>query len=191
MSSFWNYCMERSSNSFGTSPFTLDSASVINKVLRDIGDSRTFEIFIIHSTDFCLNSLPTFFVQTMRVLIYHFTSVLWTWAIKCPRFVEAFFLWRYALGMLHWSKSLIAWTFFDLIYLMEMIKWTQYWIWQKFSIFCLFLFITNRCCMGNIFFFCSCQVITVGPPGTDHITTHDLASWPELRVTEDAHENLD
>ena len=32
---------------------------------------------------------------------------------------------------------------------------------------------------------------TVGPPGTDHITTHSLASWPELRVTEDAHENLD
>ena len=31
----------------------------------------------------------------------------------------------------------------------------------------------------------------VGPPGTDHITTHGLASWPKLRVTEDAHENLD
>ena len=34
-------------------------------------------------------------------------------------------------------------------------------------------------------------VVIVGPPGTDHITTHGLASWPELRVTEDAHENLD
>ena len=42
---------------------------------------------------------------------------------------------KQALDILHLSKSLIAWTFFNLISLMEMTQWTKYWIQQKF--FCL------------------------------------------------------
>ena len=90
-SSLCNFCMEHYSNSFGTLHFTPDSASVISKVSRAVGDSRTFEFFIIQSTNFSINSLLTCFVQTMHGLIDHFTAALWTWAIKCPHFVEAFF----------------------------------------------------------------------------------------------------
>ena len=96
MSSLYNYLMEHSSMSFGTLRFTSDSASVISKVSRAIGCSSTFEFFIIHSTNFCLSALLIVFFQTMHVLIYHFTSVLWTLEIKFPRFVEAFFQ-RYSL----------------------------------------------------------------------------------------------
>ena len=92
MISLCNCRMENSSKSFGALYFTLDSASIISKVSRAIGDSRTFEFFIIRSTNLCLNALLTFFVRTMHGLIDHFPFVLWTWAIKCPRFVEAFFL---------------------------------------------------------------------------------------------------
>ena len=45
---------------------------------QDIGDSRTFEFFIIQSTNFCLNAVLTFFVRKMNGLVDHFTSVLWT-----------------------------------------------------------------------------------------------------------------
>ena len=91
MSSLCNCCMEYFSKGFGTLRFTLDSASVVSKLSRAIGDWRTFEFFIVHWTNFCLNALLSFFVRTMHGLIEHFISVLWTWAIKCPRFVEAFF----------------------------------------------------------------------------------------------------
>ena len=39
-----------------------DSNDVIIKVSHDIGDSRTFEFFIIHSTKLCLNDVLIFFV---------------------------------------------------------------------------------------------------------------------------------
>ena len=91
MRSLCNCRTENSSESFGTFRFTPDFASVISKLSRAIGDSRTFEFFIIHSTNLCLNALITFFFWTMHGLIDHFTSVLWNWAIKCPRFVESFF----------------------------------------------------------------------------------------------------
>ena len=45
MTSLWNYHMENSSKSFVTFRFTPDSASVISKVSRAIGDSRTFDFF--------------------------------------------------------------------------------------------------------------------------------------------------
>ena len=32
---------------------------------------------------------------------------------------------------------------------------------KSFSVFCLFSFISNRCCMWQYFFFCSCRVITL------------------------------
>ena len=112
MTSLCNCCMEHSSKSFGTLCFTPDSASIISKVSRSVGDSRTFEFFIIQSTNFCLNDLLKFSFQKMHGLTDHFTSVCWNWAIKCPRFVEAFFYRRYALDILHWSKYLIAWTSF-------------------------------------------------------------------------------
>ena len=116
MSSLWNCRVKHSSKSFGTLRFTPDSTSVIGKLSFAIGDSLTFEFFSIHWNNFCLNALLTFF-RKMHGLINHFTSVLWTWAIKCPHFVEAFF-WQYALDMLYWSKSSITWTpfwsdFFD------------------------------------------------------------------------------
>ena len=47
----------------------------------------------------------------MHDLVDHFTYVLSTWAVKCHCFVGAF-LKRYALDILHWSISLIAWTSF-------------------------------------------------------------------------------
>ena len=109
--------MGHSSKSFGTLCFTLDSASVISKASRAIGDSHTFGFFIIQSTNFCLNILLTYFVWTMHGFIDHFISILWYWKIKFPRFLEAFFK-RYELDLLHWSKPLIAWNlcwyvFFD------------------------------------------------------------------------------
>ena len=78
--------MEHSRKSFGTFRFTPDTVSMISKLSRDIGDSCTFEFFII----LCLNDLLTFFVLTMNVLTDHLTSVLCNWAIRCPRFAEAF-----------------------------------------------------------------------------------------------------
>ena len=78
VSSLCNYHMEHSSKSFRTLRFTLDYASVISKVSRDIGNSRTFEFFIIYSTNLYLNALLNVFVRTMHGLIDHFTSVLWT-----------------------------------------------------------------------------------------------------------------
>ena len=118
MSSLCNCHMEHSSKIFGTLRFTLESASAISKVSRVIGDWRTLEFFIIQSTISFLNALLIFLVLAMRGLIDHFTDVFLTWAIKCPRFVEAVLRWRYALDLLHWSKSLIVWTslwsvFFD------------------------------------------------------------------------------
>ena len=91
MISLCNCRMKHYSKSSGTIHFTLDSSSVISKVSHDIGDSRTFECFIIHSTYFCVNALLNCFSRTMHGLIDHFNSVFWTWAIKCPRFVGAFF----------------------------------------------------------------------------------------------------
>ena len=91
MSSLCNCHVEHSSKSFGTLRFNPYSASVIIKVSRAIGDSCTFEFFIIRSTNLCLNALPTFFVHRMHGLIDHFTSLLWNLAIKFPHFVEAFF----------------------------------------------------------------------------------------------------
>ena len=67
MRSLWNYRMEHSRKSFGTLCFTLDSASMISKLSRAIGDSRTFDFLIMPSTNFCLNALLTFFVRTMYV----------------------------------------------------------------------------------------------------------------------------
>ena len=161
MISLCNFCMEHSSNSFGTIRFNPDSASVPSKVSRAIGKSRTFEFFIIHPTNFCLNALPPFLIWTMYGLINHFTSVLCTWEIKCPRFVEAFYPWQYSLDILHWSKSLTAWTsfwssFFDGDYTMDTIL-------DMINKFCLlfFLFITDWCCMGQYCFFCSCRVIAL------------------------------
>ena len=86
MISLYNCHMEHSSKSFFTLCFTPDSASVISKVSRAIGESRTFKIFIIHWTNFYLNAVLTVFVRIMHGLRDHFTSLLWTWAIKCPRF---------------------------------------------------------------------------------------------------------
>ena len=57
MSSLCYCCMEHFSKSFGTICFTQDYTSVISKVSRAIGDSRTFEYFIIHSSNFYLNAL--------------------------------------------------------------------------------------------------------------------------------------
>ena len=110
--SLCNYRMEHSSKCFGTLTFTLEYAYEISKVSQVIGEWCTFEFFIIQSTIFCLNALLTFFVQTMHGLIDHFNAVFLTWAIKCPRFVEAVFCWRYELDLLHWSKSWIALTSF-------------------------------------------------------------------------------
>ena len=84
----------------------------ISKVSGVISDWRTFEVFIFQSTISCLNALLIFLVLTMHGLIYHFTDEFLTWAIKCPRFVEVFFCWQYALDLLHWSKSRIALTSF-------------------------------------------------------------------------------
>ena len=52
-------------------------------------------------------------------------------------FCRSFFLWRYELDILHWSKSLMARTSFwsDLFDVDDTM--TQYWIWQ--NIFCLLL----------------------------------------------------
>ena len=126
MSSLCNCRMKHYSRSYRTLCFTPDSTSVISEVSRAIEDSCTFEFLIIHSNDFYLNALVTFFLQAMHGLIDHFTSLLWTWAIIFPHFVEALFPWRYALDMLHWSKSLIGWTlfwcvFFDGFYIMDAI----------------------------------------------------------------------
>ena len=60
MISLCNYCMENSSKSFGTIRFTPDSAYMISKVSQAIGDSHTFEFFIDHSSNLCLNDLVTF-----------------------------------------------------------------------------------------------------------------------------------
>ena len=92
MSSFCKCHIKHSSKSFGTLRFTLHSTYVISKVSRAIGDSRKFYFFIVHSTNFCLDALLTCFVRKIHGLIYHVTAVLWTWDIKCPCFVEAFFL---------------------------------------------------------------------------------------------------
>ena len=116
---------------FGNLHFTLDYASLTSKVSQALGDSLTFVFLIIHSTNFYLNDSLTFFVRTMHGLADHFTSVLWYWAIKCPRFTEASFLLLYALDILNWSKSLIKWTSFWYFSLMEMTQWTQYCIWKK------------------------------------------------------------
>ena len=56
MISLCNCHMEHSSKNFGTLRLTLDSAYVIGKVSRTIGDSCKFEFFIIHSTNFYLNA---------------------------------------------------------------------------------------------------------------------------------------
>ena len=48
---------------------------MISKVSHAIGDSRTFEFFVIHSTNVYLNALQTFFVRTMHGLIDHFIAV--------------------------------------------------------------------------------------------------------------------
>ena len=112
MSSLCNYRMAQYNKSCGTLRFTLVSASARSKVSLVIGDWRTIEFFIIQSTISCLNALLIFLVLTMRVLMDHFTDVLLTWAIKFPRFVEAVFCWRYALDLLHWSKSWIELTSF-------------------------------------------------------------------------------
>ena len=112
MSSLCKCCMEHSSKSFGNLCFSPDSSYVISKVSQAIGDSCTFEMFIIQSTSFCLNALLTFFVQTMHGLIEHVTYVLCTWYIKCPLFVEALSPQQYALDMINWSKSSIALTLF-------------------------------------------------------------------------------
>ena len=82
--------MEHSSKSFGILHFTPDSASVISRLWRAIGDSRTFKIFIIYSSISCLNAYINFFVWTLHGLIDHFISILWPWAIKCQLFVEDF-----------------------------------------------------------------------------------------------------
>ena len=63
MISLCNYRMEHSSNSFGSLRFTPDSASVVSKVSRAIGDSCTFEFFVIPSTNFCINALLTCFLN--------------------------------------------------------------------------------------------------------------------------------
>ena len=102
------------------------SASAISKVSRVIGNWCTFEFFIIQSTISCLNALLTFFVLTIHGLIDHFTDVFLNWAIKCPRFVEALFCWRYELDLLHWNNSRIALTsfwsvFFDRVVTMDTI----------------------------------------------------------------------
>ena len=110
MNSLCNCRMENPNKSFGTLRFTLVSASAINKVSWVIGDWRTFEFFIIESTASFLNGLLIFLVLTMHGLIGHFTDVFLTWATKCPRFVEAFLCWRYALDLLRWSKSWIELT---------------------------------------------------------------------------------
>ena len=71
---------------------------------------RTIKFLIIQSTVYFLNALLIFLVLTMHGLIDHFTDVFLTWSIKCPRFVEAFLCWQYALDLLHGSKSQIVWT---------------------------------------------------------------------------------
>ena len=95
----------------------------------------------------------------MYGLIEHFTSVLWTWAIKFPRLIEAFFLQRYVHDIIHWSKSLIAWTlfwrvFFDGYDTMDTIL-------DMKTFFCLlFVFVYYQLMLnGKMFFFCSCWVI--------------------------------
>ena len=102
--------MEYSNKSFGTLRFTLVSASTRSQVSQVIVDWRKLELFIIQWIISFLNALLVLFVLTMHSLIDHFTDVFLTWAIKCPLFVEAFLCWRYALDLLHWSKSRIIWT---------------------------------------------------------------------------------
>ena len=127
-----------------------------------IGNWRTFKIFIIQSTNSCLNALLNFFVLTMHGFIDHFTAVFLTWAIKFPRFVEAVFCWRYALDLLRWSKLWIALTSFwsvsfDVYYTMDTILDTT----KVFlSSFCFLLFLRDVAC-EKMFFFCSCRVITL------------------------------
>ena len=76
-------------------------------------------------------------------------------------FCRSLFCWRYELDLLHWSKYLIEWTlfwsvFFDGDYTMDTILEMK-----KISVIFLFFSITNRCCMGKYFIFCSCWVITL------------------------------
>ena len=78
MSSLCNCRMEHYNKSLGTLRFSLVSASAISKVSRVIGDSRTFEFFIIQSTVSFLNALQIVLVLTMRGLIDHFTDVFLT-----------------------------------------------------------------------------------------------------------------
>ena len=107
----------------------------------------------------------TFFVLTMHGLIDHFTAIFLTWGIKCPHFAEAIFCWRYAIDLLHYSKSWIALTslwyvFFYRDFTMDTIlDMTKTFL--SSVCFRLFrLFPIDAAC-DNMFFFFSCQVITL------------------------------
>ena len=151
MSSLCNCCMEHSSKSFGTLRFTPYSASVISKLSWAIVDSCTFEFFVIQSTNFCLNVLLTFFSDNAWFDIpFHLcildlinqiskfcrsffppTICTWhatfNWILNCVNFVLICFLW------LRWHNG------HNILY--EKI----------FSVFCLFSFIVDWCCMGQYF----------------------------------------
>ena len=77
-----------------------------------------------------------------RYFVWFFVLIVFRWLVEN---IVGWLIWfkykaitKQALDILRWSKSLIAWTFLNIIYLMEMTQWTQYWIWQKS--FCLRLF---------------------------------------------------
>ena len=102
------------------------------------------------------------FFLTMHGLIYHFTDLFLTWAIKCPRFVEDFVCWHYAIDLLNWSKSSIELTllwsvFFDVGVTIDTILDMT----KKFpSSVCFCLFPIDVAC-DNTSFFCLCRVITL------------------------------
>ena len=61
---------------------------------------------------FLSQCLVNFFVLMMHGLIYYFTAIFLTRAIKCTCFVEAVFCWQYVLDLLHWNKCWISLTSF-------------------------------------------------------------------------------
>ena len=102
--------MKHSSKSFGTFCFTPDYSSVISKVSRAIGDSSTFEYFILNSSNFCLNALLTFFFLNTAWFDKPCHLFIVDLSNQMSTFFRTLFPQKYALDMLHWNKSLFAWT---------------------------------------------------------------------------------
>ena len=116
MISLCKFRMEHCSKGFVILYFTPDSASVIRKVSWDIGDSRTFEL-VYYPLHQCLSHwLANLFGSNNALFDRPFHAYIVGLRNQMSMFVEDFFLKWCALDILHQSKSLLAWTSFDLFF---------------------------------------------------------------------------